>query len=81
MNRLSWRKGRITKVIESCDNNVRAVELNVYQRSNNWLCTTRRFIQHLIFLEIQNEPVKQERLRRVAVSNTKILRKIIHELN
>ena len=55
MNRLSWRKGRITKVIESRDNNVRAVELNVYQRSNNWLCTTRRFIQHLVFLEIQNE--------------------------
>ena len=27
VNRLSWRKGRITKLIESRDNNVRTVEL------------------------------------------------------
>ena len=30
VNRLSWRKRHITKLIESRDNNVRAVELNVY---------------------------------------------------
>lgn len=55
VNRLSWRKGRITEIIESCDNNARAVELNVYEPSNNWLCTIRRSIQHLVFQEIQNE--------------------------
>ena len=30
VNRLSWRKRHITRLIESRDNNVRAVELNVY---------------------------------------------------
>ena len=90
MNRLSWRKGRITKLIEICDNNVRAVELNVYWANSNQLCTIRRPIQHLFPLEKQNEiqeieqsdkenenePAKKERLRRAAALNADIPRKI-----
>ena len=95
VNRLSWRKGRITKLIESRDNNTRAVELNVYQPNSDRLCTIRRPIQHLVPLEIQNEiqeieqpdkenekePAEQERLRRAAALNADILRKICHESN
>ena len=55
VNRLSWRKGRITKVIESRDSNIRAVDLKVYQPNSDRLCTIRRPIQHLVSLEIQNE--------------------------
>ena len=93
--RLSWLKGRITKLIESPDNNIRAVELNVYQPNSDRLCTIRRPIQHLVLLEIQNEiqeieqpdkenekePAKQERLRRAAALNPDILQKICHESN
>ena len=62
LNRLSWRKGRITKLIESGDNNVRAVELNVYQPNSDRLCTIRRLIQHLVPVEIQNEIQENEQL-------------------
>ena len=69
--------------------------LNFYQPNRDRLCTTRRPIQHLVPLEIQNkiqeieqpnkenekEPAKQERLRRVAGLNADILRKICHESN
>ena len=94
MNRLSWCKERITKLIESRGNNVRAVELNVYQPNRNRLCTIRYPIQYLVPLWIQNEiqeieqsdkenenePAMQERLRRV-VLNADILQKIRQESN
>ena len=90
VNRLSWRKGRITKLIESRDNNIRAVELNVYQPNSDRLCTIQRPIHHLVPLETQNEiqeieqpdkenekeTAKQERLRRAAALNADIPRKI-----
>ena len=80
---------------ESRDNNVRAVELNVYQSNSSRSFAIRRPIQRLVPLEIQNEiqeiqqpdkeneneSKKQERLRRAAALNPDILRRICHESN
>lgn len=87
MNRLSWCKGHIARMIESCGNNVRA---SSYQLNSDRLCTIQHPIQHLVPLEIrneiqeigqtdeenQNEFAKEECLRRAAVLNSNILRKI-----
>ena len=85
----------VAKLIESLDNIVRPVELNVYQPNSDWLCTVQRPIQQLVPLKIQteipeiehqdeenqNNPRNEECLQRTARLNADNQQNILHESN
>ena len=52
--RLSWRKGKVEKLIQSDDNLVRAAEVRVYQHKYKKAICIKRPIQHLVHLELRN---------------------------
>ena len=53
-SRLLWRKGKVTKFLDSRDNKIRGVELLVYQEKTRRTCTINRPIQHLVPVEGTN---------------------------
>ena len=82
-----WRKGKVTKFLDSRDNKIRGVELLVYQEKTRKTCTINRPIQHLVPLEVENvdraildkehdEPAGETRLRRQAAKNADVIRKL-----
>ena len=86
-SRLLWRKGKVTKFLDSRDNKIRGVELLVYQEKTRRTCTINRPIQQLVPLEDANinrttldeehdEPPGEMRLRRQAAQNADIIRKL-----
>ena len=86
-SRLLWRKGKVTKFLDSRDNKIRGVELLVYQEKTRKTCTINRPIQHLVPLEVENvdraildeehdEPAGETRLRRQAAKNADVIRKL-----
>ena len=50
-SRLLWRKGKVTKFLDSRDNKIRSVKLLVYQEKTRKTCKINRPIQHLVPLE------------------------------
>ena len=53
--RVKWRKGKISKLINSKDGLVRGVELVVNKGMSNKTITIRRPVQHLIPLEMSRD--------------------------
>ena len=79
--RLSWRKGKIEKLIYGDDNLVRGAYVRVYQDNLGKTIVTRRPLQLLVPLELTNmihnnneinEPAN-ERPRRVALLNADLI--------
>ena len=86
-SRLLWRKGKVTKFLDSRDNKIRGVELLVYQEKTRRTCTINRPIQYLVPLEAanihrttldeeQDEPAGVMRPRRQAAKIAYIIRKL-----
>ena len=84
--RLLWRKGEVTKFLDSRDNKIRGVELLVCQKKARRTCTINRAIQHLVPLEVANvnrtildeeddEPAGETRPRRQAAKTPILLGK------
>ena len=58
--RLSWRKGKVEKLIHSEDGLVRAADIRVYQQKKNKTIIIRRPVQHLVQLELSDVSVDIE---------------------
>ena len=55
--RLSWRKGRVIKLLIGNDKRIRGAELRVYQKGIEKTTNIRRPLQHLVPLEIHNHDI------------------------
>ena len=86
-SRLLWRKGKVTKCLDSRDNKIRGAELLVHQEETRRTYTINRPIQHLEPLEVANmnrtilheehdEPAGEMRPRRQATENADIIKKL-----
>ena len=81
--RLSWRKGKIEKLISGDDGLIRGADIRVYQRNLDKTVVIRRPIQLLVPLEVTdvlydnqvNEPANR-RPRRLASLNADLIRQL-----
>ena len=82
--RLSWRKGKVEKLIYGDDNLVRGADVHVYQDKLGKTIVIRRPLQFLVPLELTkiihnnneiNEPTN-ERSRRLASLNADLIRQL-----
>ena len=53
--KVKWRKGKISKLIDSKDGSVQGVELVIYKGMSNKIITIRWPVQHLIPLEMRKD--------------------------
>ena len=86
--RMTWRKGRIEKLIEGKDGLVRGAEMKVYQSAKDKVTTILRPFQLIVPLELyefdsnelNSEPANQEgnalRPRRMAAVNADLIRQL-----
>ena len=88
-SRLLWGKGKVTKFLRSCDNNIHVIKLLVCQEKSRRVCTINRPIQHLVPLEVakvnrimldeeHDEPASEARPRRQAAKNADIITRLQH---
>ena len=82
--RMTWRKGRVEKLIKGKDGLARGAEIKVYQSTKDKIATILRPLQLIVPLELyefdSNEPANQEGKapppRRMAAVNAELIRQL-----